>query len=87
MGSDTRLSDRQERILAFLLAYSRERGWPPSRREIMGACGLLTTSAVTYHLSELEASGFLVSAPRVARGLRLTGRGARAARRALGRQG
>ena len=67
-------AERQVKILDFIAATLRARGYPPSVREIMRAVGLASTSAVHHHLQILERQGYLERGPanERARALRLT---------------
>jgi repressor LexA len=65
------LSDRQQRMLAFIRAYVMEHGYPPSNREIGRATGISSTSVVDYNLRRLERKGHLVCDPKVSRGIKL----------------
>lgn len=56
--SDT-LSNRQRQILACIEDAMRERGYPPSVREIGEAVGLSSSSTVHAHLETLQKLGFL----------------------------
>ena len=49
----------QERVLAYIQAEIRERGYAPSVREIADAVGLRSTSTVHGHLMRLEKKGLL----------------------------
>lgn len=51
--------DTQEKILAFIRQEVRERGYPPSVREICEAVSLKSTSTVHGHLQRLEKKGLL----------------------------
>jgi repressor LexA len=53
------LSVRQQGILDYILSTVRERGYPPSVREIGDAVGLSSPSTVHSHLSTLVREGFL----------------------------
>lgn len=57
--TDHVLTDRQRAILEHLEATMRERGYPPSVREIGAAVGLNSPSTVHSHLAQLEAAGYL----------------------------
>lgn len=57
--ASTRISRRQRQILLFCLDCLRERGFPPSIREIGTAVDLSSSSTVHSHLRSLEAKGFL----------------------------
>lgn len=65
------LSERQERILAFIRQYGDEHGFPPTIREIGKAVGISSTSVVKYNLEQLEKKGKLERRDEISRGLRL----------------
>ncbi len=48
---------RGEEILAFIASSLRERGYPPTIREIGKAFGIASTNGVRYYLDRLEQSG------------------------------
>jgi len=53
------LTDKQDRILKFILDYVAERGYPPSIREIGNAFGISSLRGVTVHLDALERKGYI----------------------------
>lgn len=53
------LTDRQRQILECIDESMRERGYPPSVREIGASVGLGSPSTVHSHLSSLQKLGFL----------------------------
>lgn len=53
------LTDRHRQILECIEAAMRERGYPPSVREIGEAVGLSSSSTVHAHLASLERLGYL----------------------------
>ena len=57
--SATNLTERQQGILDFIDAQNRERGYPPSVREIGKAVGLTSPSTVHSHLNTLQKLGYL----------------------------
>lgn len=63
---------RKQRIIDYIAATLRARGYPPSVREIAAAVGLASTSAVHHHLSALERDGYLERGATQSRALRLT---------------
>ncbi len=67
------LSERQQRILAFIREYQDENGYPPTIREIGRAVGISSTSVVKYNLERLKDKGCLDRSKEVSRGLRLPG--------------
>lgn len=67
-----KLSDRQRRMLDFILSFSEESGYPPSIREIGRAVDISSTSVVNYNLNRLVEEGYLDRDQNVSRGIRLT---------------
>ncbi len=57
------LSPRQRRILEFIAETVRERGYPPTVREIGEAVGLTSSSSVHSQLANLERKGLLHKDP------------------------
>lgn len=51
--------DSQARILDYIQKFSKQKGYPPSVREICEATGLKSTSTVHGHLVRLEKKGLL----------------------------
>lgn len=54
-----KISKRQKSILEFIELQMRERGFPPSVREIGDAVGLNSPSTVHSHLNTLQRHGYL----------------------------
>jgi repressor LexA len=54
-----KITARQKEILVFIESQMRERGYPPSVREIGEAVGLTSPSTVHSHLNTLERLGYL----------------------------
>lgn len=65
----TDLTDRQRQVLEFIDAEVRQRGYPPSVREIGEAVGLSSSSTVHAHLAALQEKGFLTRDPTKPRAL------------------
>ncbi len=59
----TVLTGKRREILDFIARSLRERGYPPSVREIGEAVGLTSSSTVHAHLGTLQRHGFLVRHP------------------------
>ena len=57
--TDVHLTDRQRQILDIIDSSMRERGYPPSVREIGEKVGLTSPSTVHTHLASLQRLGFL----------------------------
>jgi repressor LexA len=53
------LTGKRREILDFIAAQIRERGYPPSVREIGEAVGLTSSSTVHTHLTTLQRQGYL----------------------------
>ncbi|WP_018922445.1 transcriptional repressor LexA [Salsuginibacillus kocurii] len=54
-----KLSKRQQQILEYIKHEVKEKGYPPSVREIGEAVGLASSSTVHGHLSRLEKKGLI----------------------------
>jgi repressor LexA len=65
-------AERKRRILEFVALTLRDRGYPPSVREIAQAVDLASTSAVHHHLQALEREGYLERGAAQSRAIRLT---------------
>lgn len=59
MMNVSKISKRQNSILDFIKQEVKEKGYPPSVREIAEAVGLLSSSTVHGHLDRLEKKGFI----------------------------
>lgn len=55
----SKLSNRQQAILEFIKNEVRDKGYPPSVREIGEAVGLASSSTVHGHLERLEKKGLI----------------------------
>lgn len=53
------ISSRQKTILDFIKSEVKEKGYPPSVREIGEAVGLASSSTVHGHLERLEKKGYI----------------------------
>lgn len=60
---------RKERILDYLHHHKAEQGIAPTIREIGAACGISSTSVVSYWLDRLERDGFIKRYRDVSRGI------------------
>jgi repressor LexA len=67
-----KLTARQQRILDFIAATVRERGYPPTVREIGEAVGLTSSSSVHAQLATLERRGMLRKDPTKPRAMALS---------------
>lgn len=59
LTTTTKISKRQQAILAFIKEEVRSKGYPPSVREIGEAVGLASSSTVHGHLARLESKGLI----------------------------
>lgn len=53
------LTERQQQVLDFIKEQVKEKGYPPSVREIGAAVGLRSSSTVHGHLRRLERKGYI----------------------------
>ena len=65
------LTNRQSALLEFVVGYLRERGFPPTLREIGDGTGLANISAVRGHMMALEKKGYITKDPDKARSIRI----------------
>lgn len=63
MRSKTALSERQTRILNYIISEVEDHGYPPSVREIGFAVDLKSSSTVHNHLNQIERKGYIVRDP------------------------
>ena len=61
--TEVTLSGKRRQILEFIALQIRERGYPPSVREIGEAVGLTSSSTVHTHLQVLQRDGYLMRDP------------------------
>jgi repressor LexA len=65
------LSERQRKILHFIVNFVNENEFPPTIREIGEQVGISSTSVVNYNLAKLEELGLISRRKEVSRGLAL----------------
>jgi repressor LexA len=53
------LTEKQERILSFIVDYVNDKGYPPSIREIGNHFEISSLRGVTVHLDALERKGYI----------------------------
>ena len=63
MSDTAAVTPRQQRILDFIAGTVRDRGYPPTVREIGEAVGLTSSSSVHAQLANLERKGLLHKDP------------------------
>ncbi|MFJ9558458.1 LexA family protein [Streptomyces fuscichromogenes] len=57
--AEERLTDRQQRILAWIRCWVAEHGEAPTLRQIGHAVGLSSTASVRYQINKLEEVGLI----------------------------
>ena len=72
MSDTTQITPRQRRILEFIAETVRDRGYPPTVREIGEAVGLTSSSSVHAQLATLERKGMLHKDPTKPRAMALS---------------
>jgi repressor LexA len=70
---EKKLSERQEKIVAFIRSFLEEHHFPPTIREIGEEVGISSTSVVKYNLDALQSKGFIERDADISRGIRLVG--------------
>jgi repressor LexA len=69
----SKISQRQNAILEFIKAEVKDKGYPPSVREIGEAVGLASSSTVHGHLERLEKKGMIRRDPTKPRAIEILG--------------
>jgi len=64
-------TEKQAEILAYMNDYIKEKGYPPSIREICAAVSLSSTSTVHAHLNTLKKQGLIQKDDSTPRGIRV----------------
>ena len=54
-----KITKRQQQIYEYIKSYQKEKGYPPSVREMAAAVGLSSPSTVHAHLNSLEERGLI----------------------------
>ena len=67
---EPKLTLRREKIIDFIRAITKQRGYPPTVREIGDAVGLRSSSTVHFHLNVLQKMGLLQRDGSLTRALR-----------------
>lgn len=67
------LNERTWEILGFIQRFKREKGFPPTIREIGEAFAIASTNGVRYHLTLLEKAGHLKRSSKLSRGIEASG--------------
>ena len=62
-SEDKRMKEREKRILEYMKKEIREKGYPPTVREICSALGIKSTSTVHKDIANLEKEGYLRKDP------------------------
>ena len=65
------MKDREKKILEYMKTEIREKGYPPTVREICAALGIKSTSTVHKDIANLEKEGYLKKDPARPRALLL----------------
>lgn len=68
-----KLTEKQQQIYDYIVAFQKEHGYPPSVREIGEHVGLKSPSTVHFHLKGLEASGLITKAEGKTRAITVSG--------------
>jgi repressor LexA len=65
------LSTKQQKILGFIQRFLTDQAYPPTIRDIVGGCGISSTSVADYNLGILEKEGYIRRHREVSRGIEL----------------
>lgn len=65
------ITSRQRQVLELVLSFSREHGYPPTRKQIAEHFGFASPNAADCHVKRLVDKGFLFHEKNSARGIRV----------------
>ena len=65
------MNERAREILAYVQRFTRDRGYPPTIREIGEAFEIHSTNGVRYYLQMLERAGHMKRSSKLSRGIQL----------------
>ena len=68
----SKLTEKQQQIYDYILAFSQDHGYPPSVREIAQAVDLKSPSTVHFHLKGLRQAGLITQAEGKTRAITVT---------------
>jgi repressor LexA len=66
-----KLTDKQENIYNYIVSYSKEYGFPPTREEIARHFNLKQKASILHQLQALEKKGYIKMLKKVARGIEI----------------
>lgn len=67
-----KITARQKQVLLLIRDFSKSKGYPPSRRDLLESLGVTSTNTVACLLKALRDRGLLELLPHTARGIKLT---------------
>ena len=72
--TDNQLTEKQEGLFNYIVSYSQENGFPPTREEIAKHFNLKQKASIVHQLQALEKKGFIRLMKKVARGIEIVKR-------------
>ncbi|MBE2280568.1 MAG: transcriptional repressor LexA [Ignavibacteriaceae bacterium] len=69
-----KLTEQQQKIYDYIESEIKEKGIPPTIREIQEAFSFSSTNSVTGHLERIKQKGYITATGGISRGLKLTDR-------------
>lgn len=73
MKDESKLSNRQQEVLAAIRDLKSESGMAPTLREIADAVGLSSVASAKYQIDQLKAKGVLDQVENISRGISISG--------------
>ena len=67
----TSSKEKQAEILFMIIDYTKDKGYPPTLKEICNEFFISSKSLALYHLRWLEKDGYISRDRKVARGIRI----------------
>lgn len=67
----TDLTEKQRKVLDYVIAYNQENGFSPTTREIAWQFGSPNTTVANNHLKHLATKGYITRIPKCARAIKV----------------
>lgn len=65
------LTDKQRKVLDYVIAYAKENGFSPTTREIAWQFGSPNTTVANNHLKHLATKGYISRIPKCVRAIKV----------------
>lgn len=71
----TPMTKKQQAVYNYVVGYTMQHGYPPTRKEIANAFGMSSHNGAQCHLKAIQEKGYITITDNVARGISVTQEG------------